>query len=298
MRKVLFILLIFSIQSYAQIEIGSLTTSGQKITEGAIEESAFVIKQFYQVKNKKNGKIFGRNGRKDFGHSYSVGVKTEAGLVMTDMAIKPWLYDDAFQKVKKDYEPFVSLTETRDVRNSSEKPFGQCPLKIGGQQLDGVWIANTATVGPNEMGIDVDDGVKDGWFVWLIAKKDLETDESATIVLHTSNKKIEIKAESEDLDIDIPSGSDLVLGGFYVCPSFIGGGRVAYKLDGIAIKDENKWKLRTPFVGFQFNRSSESQEDAKKSQPNEQKHDIQDDEEDLGLTPIDEKAKKQKKSKK
>ena len=129
-------------------------------------------------------------------------------------------------------------------------------------------------------------------------EKDLETDESATIVLHTSNKKIEIKAESEDLDIDIPSGSDLVLGGFYVCPSFIGGGRVAYKLVGIAIKDENKWKLRTPFVGFQFNRSSESQEDAKKSQPNEQKHDIQDDEEDLGLTPIDEKAKKQKRSKK
>lgn len=300
MRRILFILLMVSIKSFAQLEIGSFTTSGQKITENAIEGSALIIKQSYQVKNKKNGKVFGRNGREDFGHIYSVGVKTEAGFVLTDLALKPWLYDDAFKKVEQEYDPVISLTEVRDVKVTDKKPFKQCPLQIGKQQIEGLWIANSADAGKNEMEIDAEGGAKDGWLIWLIAKNDLEKEESAIINVQVSNQKIEIKADTADIDIEAPSSSNLIIGGIYVCPSFLGGGHVAYKLVGITIKDENNWKLRTPFVGSHLCKSTKGQEEIKEPQPNELVQEAEDNDEDLGLTPIIEnkKKKKNKKSKK
>lgn len=278
--------------SNSQIVIGK--SAGQLITENAVCGSVVVVKQSYQVKNKKNGKVYGRNGRSDFGHFYSLGVKTEAGLVLTDGALKPWLFDTAYKKVEGDYEPVISLTEVRDVEDGGNNKFTQNPLKLDRNQPEGVWIANNNNIVPNAMELDITEGNKDGWLIWYIAQKDLDTDSDGKIGLKTISKKVEISGNGEELEIETPDSGSNVLGAIYTCPVYIGGGHVAYKLVGVAVKNEKQWKLRMPFIGFSFEKKSTE----KATEQVNPKTDLEEKEqEEVELTPI-EKGKKNKKSKK
>lgn len=234
----------------------------QKIAENAIDGSVVVVKQSYQVKSRDNGKAYGRNGRADFGHSYSLGIKTEAGLVLTDGALKPWLYDDAYKRVEDKYEPIISLTEVRDVKVTESTKFEQCPLHIGRQQPEGMWIADISDISSNAMEIDAQDGEKDGCIVWFISQNNLDDMPNSEISIQVINKKIEVKGD--DIDIDVPSGGARILGGIYICPVFLGGGHVAYKLVGAIVDVDGMWRLRTPFIGmtFQLKQQAAAEEDS------------------------------------
>lgn len=222
----------------------------QKIAENAIQGSVVIVKQSYQVKNRDNGKTYGQNGRSDFGHNYSLGIKTEAGLVLTDGALKPWLYDDAYKRVEDKYEPIISLTEIREIEVTERSKFTQCPLRIGRQQPEGMWIADIDYIPSNAMEIDAQDGEKDGSLIWFVTKNNLDNTPNASISVQVVNKKIDVKGG--DIDVDVPSEGNLVLGGIYVCPSFLGGGHVAYKLVGVMVNVDGVWLLRTPFIGMTF----------------------------------------------
>lgn len=265
--------------------------NGQDVTEKAVNGSVVIVRQSYQVKNQKTGKVYGRNGRKNFGHSYSIGVKTEAGLVLTDGALKPWLYDVAYKKLGDDFEAVISLTEVRDINTDSLTTFNQCPLQMGRQQPEGLWVANAGDVSPNSMEIDQEEGEKEGWLIWFVAKKDLDAKPEPEITIQSVNKKINAKAGSEDLDVNIPIGSNLVLGGIYVCPAYLGGGHVAYRLVGVTVKEEKHWKLRTPFMDYFFEKSSTNQQQDEPVAVEEE----QEQEQEVELTPINQDKKKKKK---
>lgn len=313
MKKYIVTLLIVLLASetiYAQL-LGSLEIDPLKISVSATPDSLIIkalkgspviIKQSYQVKNKKTGKIYGRSGRKDFGHNYTIGVKTEYGLVLTNDALKPWQFDDAYKKVEQEYEPAISLTEIRNVDSDNRTKFTQTPLKISRQQIENVWFANEEDIQPNSMEIDLESGQKNGCLIWFIAKRGTEINDTTPIVIQSVSKTIEV-IEGSDIEIDSPSNIDHVIGGFYVCPVYLGGGHVTYKLVGIAVKDgDNKWKLLTPFVGFSYNKPSVSEVEQPKEDANSEKTSeeaVQEDQQDIELTPIDEgKKKKGKKSKK
>ena len=143
MKRVLlfFVLSFFSMCVFAQLSIRK--PSGQVMVEKSIDGTIVLVKQSYQVKNIKTGKIYGRSGRKDFGHSFSIAIKSEHGFLLTEKGLKPWLYDESFKKVENDYEPVISMTEIREI--STESKFIQCPMKIQSQQpAEGIWIANIA----------------------------------------------------------------------------------------------------------------------------------------------------------
>ena len=266
------------------------STSCDNVVKNAINGSIVVVKQSYQVKHKKNGKVYGRNGRKDFGHYYSIGVKTEAGLVLTDGALKPWLYDSAFKKVEQEYEPVISLTEVRDVESDGQTKFSQYPLKMTRQQPEGLWIANAENMDSNAMEIDQEEGEKDGWLIWFTAKKDLDANPEIGITIQTINKKMGIKAGSEDFDINAPEGGDLLLGGIYVCPTYLGGGHVVYRLVGMTAKEEKQWKLRAPFMEYFFERDQADQQ-----QQDEPAVEEAEQEQEVELTPIAQDKKKKNK---
>lgn len=306
MKKIVFttlVALIVSITSNAQL-LGSLKLDPKNIAtqltpdtliKSALRGSVVVVRQSYQVKNKKNEKVFGRNGRKDFGHNYSISVKTENGLTLTTGALKPWMYDNAFKKVENEYEPIISLTEVRDVETTGKPVFSQCPLRINLQkEEEGLWMANVADMQPNAMEIDTDEGDKDGWIIWYIAKQNLDDQESANIALQINAKKLNVQIGGR-YDIDVPSDGDLVLGGIYVCPQYKGGGHVSFRLVGIMTLDEGSWKLSTPFAGlFIDQHASEVKQEEQIEAPQAELI-----EEDVELTPVgDEKKKKNKKSKK
>ena len=299
MRKYFLLLLFVSTKLFAQLEIGSLTTSGQKITENAVKGSVSVIKQSYQVKNKKTGKIYGRSGRKDFGHSFSIAVKSEQGFLLIEKGLKPWLYDDSFKKVESEYEPVISLTETRGL--NADAIFVQCPMKVQSEQpAEGIWIANIAdSLNTDKLEIDNENGVKDGWLIWFYSPKDSKADELGVVSLQSVNKKIDIK-DDKSIDIDEPANSNQVLGGVYVCPYFIGGGHIVYKFVGMVVKIENKWKLQIPFVGMSHENSSVEPDEKPQEEPNVEEPAQEKDDQDIDLTPVDQPKdkKKGKKSKK
>lgn len=299
MRKYFLLLLFISTKLFAQLEIGSLTTSGQKITENAVKGSVSVIKQSYQVKNKKTGKIYGRSGRKDFGHSFSIAIKSEHGFLLTEKGLKPWLYDESFKKVENDYEPVISMTEIREI--STESKFIQCPMKIQSQQpAEGIWIANIAdSLNTDKLEIDNENGVKDGWLIWFYSPKDSKADELGAVSLQSVNKKIDVK-DDKSIDIDEPANSNHVLGGVYVCPYFIGGGHIVYKFVGMVVKIENKWKLQTPFIGLPHESSVVEPDEKPQEEPNVEEPAQEKDDQDIDLTPVEQPKdkKKGKKSKK
>ena len=299
MRQYFLLLLFISTKLFAQLEIGSLTTSGQKITENAVKGSVSVIKQSYQVKNKKTGKIYGRSGRKDFGHSFSIAIKSEHGFLLTEKGLKPWLYDESFKKVENDYEPVISMTEIREI--STESKFIQCPMKIQSQQpVEGIWIANIAdSLNTDKLEIDNENGVKDGWLIWFYSPKDSKADELGAVSLQSVNKKIDVK-DDKSIDIDEPANSNHVLGGVYVCPYFIGGGHIVYKFVGMVVKIENKWKLQIPFVGMSHENSSVEPDEKPQEEPNVEEPAQEKDDQDIDLTPVEQPKdkKKGKKSKK
>lgn len=299
MRKYFLLLLFISTKLFAQLEIGSLTTSGQKITENAVKGSVSVIKQSYQVKNKKTGKIYGRSGRKDFGHSFSIAIKSEHGFLLTEKGLKPWLYDESFKKVENDYEPVISMTDIRVIR--AESKFIQCPMKIQSQQpAEGIWIANIAdSLNTDKLEIDNENGVKDGWLIWFYSPKDSKADELGAVSLQSVNKKIDVK-DDKSIDIDEPANSNHVLGGVYVCPYFIGGGHIVYKFVGMVVKIENKWKLQIPFVGMSHENSSVEPDEMPQEEPNVEEPAQEKDDQDIDLTPVEQPKdkKKGKKSKK
>ena len=269
-------------------------STGQIITENAIIGSPVILKQSYQVKNKKTGKVYGRDGRKDFGHYYSIGVKTATGLVLTDAALKPWLYDSAFKKVEQDYDPVISLTEVLEIGNKERQEFYQCPLQMGRQQPEGMWIANENAADPNAMEIDKEAGSKDGWLLWFVSKKSLDDVSEFSIDIQSISKKIEVNNGNGDMEVEAPNENDLILGGIYVCPAFLGGGHIAYRLVGLTFKDDKQWKLRTPFVGYSFDKQQveESQQEVPTETAEEEPED------DVMLTPVESgKSKKKEKNK-
>lgn len=293
----LFVFMIFGTIANAQLVIGK--SSGQVILEKAIYSSMIVVKQSYQVKHLKTGKIYGRSGRKEFGHSFSIAVKSEAGFILTEEGLKPWLYDESFKKVENDYEPVISMTEIRGINTDSK--FMQCPMKIKGQQpAEGIWIANIVdSLNDNKLEIDNEDGLKDGWLIWFYSPKDSKADELGAVSLQSFNKKIDIR-KGISIDIDEPTNKNQVLGGIYVCPYFIGGGHVVYKLVGMAMKIENKWKLQIPFVGISHENSSVEPDEKPQEEPNVEEPAQEKDDQDIDLTPVEQPKdkKKGKKSKK
>ena len=300
MKKTYFIVLIslfVSTIAWAQLSIGK--SAGQIITENAVSGSVVVVKQSYQVKNKKNGKVYGRHGGKEFGQHFSIGVKTENGLVITNAAMTPWAEDDAYKKIEKDYDAFISLTEIREIGKEGKPTYTQCPLEVDSNQPQGLWLAQTKDCKENLLEIDYENGEKEGWIMWYAIKKAPNIDPNSPINIQSITKKVELIGSVTTMDVEALSTGDIVLGGIYVCPTYLGGGHVTYKLVGILVLENGKWLLNAPFAGF--SPVKKSKDNNEKDKPSEEQEIIndekQEEKENVELTPIDQ-DKKKKKSKK
>lgn len=275
------------------------SSSCDLLVNKAISGSVVVVRQSYQVKNKKNGKVYGRHGGKEFGQHFSIGVKTENGLVITNAAMTPWAEDDAYKKIEKDYDAFISFTEIREIVQEGESTYSQCPLAVDSNQPQGLWLAQTKNFKNNLLELDLENGKKDGWIMWYTMKKAPNVEPNSPVNIQSITKKIELADSVTIVDVEAPSDGDIVLGGIYVCPTYYGGGHVIYKLVGMTILDNGKWHLNAPFASFSPVKNSQD-ENVKDKAPEEQdiiNEEKQEEEEDVELTPIDQ-DKKKKKSKK
>lgn len=272
----------------------------QSIVEKALDGSIVVLNQYYQVKNKKTGKVYGRGGRTEFGNQYFVGVKTKYGIVISNEAISPWLLDNDYSKIASEYDPVVSLSEIRVISQKEKTDFSKYPLHMSQHHPVGIWIANDSDSNDTLVDIDTEGSIKEGNLIWLISQNKLDADKKATITIQSVSKSFCVNPDSVEFEIDSPINDGHILGGIFVCPHFIGGGRIIYKLVGMIVKDNDKWKLRTPFIGYSFEKNDVVQQETSKDESQVEEPAQEKDDQDIDLTPVEQPKdkKKGKKSKK
>lgn len=245
----------FTYLGHAQILVQS---TEQEIIEKAVKPGLFMVKQSFQICNKKTGELYGLNGKKEFGIQYSIGVKIPDGICLPEKAVHPWIYNNKYDKYKEEYTPrfyqsaFSELGEqikfdTLDYVYAKQKILVDTLLySISSKTFDGKGFV-----------LDYTTGKKEGWLVWLTANKDANFEQNADIYYTIYRKTLNIDNKNNILVTDQPNiGEQCFLGGIYVVPTYTEVGIIEFRLCGILVPNENKWKVYCPFIGWDKNKQS------------------------------------------
>ena len=266
----------------------------QSIIEEAVKNGFFITQQSFQIRDKESGELFGLNGKPEFGVKYSLGLKTPDGIIMSERAIRPWEYDEKFKKYAEKYDPvfyqakytelgekvkYDSLTYSHeDLVEMIDSSLYCLPSNIFTSQgflLDGFVL-------------DVEEGDKQGWIVWLTTKSGNSLDKSADLTFTIYRKDFKVEKRNQSFDIDDPTPGQNPVGGAYVVPYMVRPGVVEFRLCGIILKKNDNWKIFTPFVGM-------NNEDSSEQEPVNEEI-LEQDDSSSELTPV--KTKEEKKDKK
>jgi len=274
------------IQPNDMIELSNARDSAvSRIIEKTVRPGLFVIKRSFQLQDKKSKELFGLNGRPEFGIGYSIGIKTPNGFCLTDQAISPWNYNDAFKKYQGKYIPIISKSEYAELSKDS----------ILGDTFD---LTNKCTIlcdssiyryesdifNGNSFKIDSLAGEKKGWLIWLTAQKNADLNNFSNLEFLCQEKVMLVdRSISSDSLGDIPSDVQ-ILGGVYVIPIFKGIGKLELHLCGVLSKTNNQWRVCFPFFMKNDGRN------VTETEKTEEKPEEMDE-----LTPIEKKSKSKKK---
>jgi hypothetical protein len=165
--------------------------------------------------------------------------------VLTDMAIEPWRFDSSFNKYQGQYRPIISKTELRHI--AAADTFHIQPLKGEKEQPEGLWLMRGIDTDTPVMEIETAAAEAEGWMIWCYAEQPLAEKPDATVSLNAVNQKLTLTEGKTQHDISAPAVKGQLLGGLYVTPAYTGGGRVAFRLVGMAVSSGDKWTLNTPF---------------------------------------------------
>ena len=243
MKKIITLFLVIStcLLTKAQLPVMGLgKSSGQEIVEKAIASNIGIVRLPYRLKQRSTGALFGRDGKEEFGRSYSIAVLTDEGYITAPDNVKPWEDDNAYSKFRPDYEAFLASTALRSPQDSVFSPSkvetdNDFAYINGKQQTLGLPI-NRAV------------GEVRGWLVWYKADEDLSKNEKATISCTPILKTITICDTLKRQEItDIPKGENYI-GGCFVTIDYTGNGVVEFKLSGFIERSIDKWNLYTPFA--------------------------------------------------
>ena len=300
MKKIILLVAIFAIwtcTSYAQllgsikikpndiIELSSAKDSAvSKIIEKTVRPGLFLIKRGFQLQDKKSRELFGRNGRPEFGIGYSIGVKTPNGFCVTDLAISPWDYNDAYKKYQGKYIPVISKSEYTELAKDSilEDNF-DLPNKCTIVCDSSIYLYESDLFSGKSFKVDSLEGNKKGWLIWLTVQKNGDLENLSNITFSCQEKELyAYKSIIIDSLEKIPSDVK-ILGGVYVIPIYKGIGKLELHLCGVLSNTNNQWRVCFPFFI----------KDDEKNLTDTEKSDKKTDETEE-LTPIEKKSKSKK----
>ena len=184
------------------IELGD----NQNFLKLAISPSLFLTSQSFQVSNKEDGKMYGFNGKQEFGESYSVGVKIRDGIVLTEKAVRPWEYDANYDKYRDGYAPVRYQSHYSETQEEAQYD------TLAYDTAEGMVLAENAlyryptkAFGGKGLILDTAEGIKEGWFVWVTAKKGQNLQENTQVDYTIYRKTITVGKERTDSVVDAPN---------------------------------------------------------------------------------------------
>ena len=289
MKKIVSIIVFLCICLVLQAQIYIKSTE-QQFIEDVVKSGLFVSKQSFQICDRETGELFGLNGKKEFGVQYSIGVKVPNGFVLTDKAVRPWLYNNKFGKYKQKYDPvFYQATFSEMTEKARYDSLDYTLAKLDELVDTTMYKFSSGTFGGKGFVLDGTVGKKDGWIVWITAKKEYDFEKSANLNYTIYRKTITIDADKQSFDISNPNLEQNILGGIYVVPAYTKIGVIEFRLCGIVSFVGDGWKIYCPFVGMkeeaQTSDEGTSNTEVKNDEPSE-------------LTPVKDMDKVKKKDKK
>lgn len=239
--------------SFAQLS--ERKSDAQKWMDRAVSSTMFITRQGFQIENNKTGSRYGYKGNLDFGYTYSVGVKTTEGYLLSDRATKPWLGNKDYEKFSKEYTPVISSEQYSELHSKAlleDLDYDSLDIVKG----TSLWLFSTKQFAKDVLCIDNTDGQHDGWLVWVRLKNVRDTLKAADIDITSFPKPLMVKKESQVAlsTNDLPTNA---LGGIYVTPRFDAPGTIRFELTGVLAKAESGWTVQFPFVGKEIKKPIE-----------------------------------------
>lgn len=214
--------------------------------EKAVTPALFIFNQSYQIRDKKTGELYGRYGHQEFGGLSSLGIQISQGIILTDKALTPWIYDQNFKKYKDKYEPVLFKSTYKRLDSTTETPLELSNVSEITLQ-DSILHEFSLTEFHNEgLVIDTVAGRKEGWVV--IITNDSIRNNSARYSCQIIKKEFEIKPEVSKFEVDVLHSSNSVVGGLYLVPSVSKMGVLEFRLGGVLVNKNTKWEIICPFA--------------------------------------------------
>lgn len=237
----IFMLLAITVNSIAQSGIFS---PNQQLIEAAIKNGIIIICQSYQLEDTTTHQRYGRYGNKEFGKSYSIGVKVNGGIVVTNKTMKPWEYDNNYSRYRDSHKPILYQTTVKELSDSSFTQINIGIDSIGSPH--GISIISD-TVSYNGQGFQHRkyDGKTDGWIVLVTSPVDIQDCDSSRTVDHIIYRKnIEYHPDSLSYTIDVPQSTKKIWGGIFVVPQQTQIGELTFNLGGIIVETSpSSWQM-------------------------------------------------------
>lgn len=245
----LFMMLLASDNMFGQFVLSS-KGNNQQLVEDIVKNGFFISKQSYQICDRESGELFGLKGNKEFGIRYTLGLKLRDGYCLSDEAVRPWLYDDQFDKYAQKYDPIFYQALYSDLKEQAE--YDTLSYDLTKQKVlvkDTLYhFVSDAFHGQGFL-VDSVSGAKKGWVVWISAKRNQDLEQSSEVDFHIYRKDLEVSEESNRFDIECPVLKDrITLGGVYVVPVYTNVGVVEFRLCGIIIPTTDKWVIHCLFA--------------------------------------------------
>lgn len=220
----------------------------QDLIGSVIENGAFIFSQSYQLEDSV-GKFFGLSGNKEFGTDVSIAYKIKNGYIITNKSREPWEYNNRFAKLKGRYNPVLFPSQYSEL--SSEARYDSITYEAN----------RLVTIYPNQLyayksdtffneGFSVShkEGMTHGYMIWFTYSTDKDLNNFTRMNVVVAKQDMEVSADrSKEYEISVPYNNEIVMGGLYVVPEITGIGTLQFVLYGVAVNNNDDWKLICPF---------------------------------------------------
>ena len=238
----------------AQFSGFTLKSSNQQIIEDAVEDGFVVVSRSFRLQDKETGQLYGYNNMPEFGRAYTLGVRTEAGILCAAGPVEsPWDLDPRYERYAETLSPLVYKTYVTAIGMSAEEETDEMAHPLITDAGRGIVLLTDSTA-TAEKALDgfstgiPEAGEYDGWGVWLTSPKSI--DESGKGIAPSQKifkRRIKFTKKGRTYPIQGPSTEEEVWGGIYLMPVRTSIGHIDFKLVGIMAKaDDGTWSLCIP----------------------------------------------------
>lgn len=217
-------------------------TVGQNLVEDAVGRGFVVVRRDYQLVD-STGARFGWEGNEEFSSSFSVGIRTEEGLLVGEEYAMPWEGDSNYANFRDlPYRPDATTARWHEA-GTVDHNYVQNPAPDS--LAEGLYLVRELREG---FPVDHTPGTKQGLLVLFLAGAEVDDGPVKEFSFHMSARTFTVDSVPTAQWIDpLPKTGKRVIGGVFVCQE-IGYGSVRLRLAGVLQQRSGRWVLVTPFV--------------------------------------------------